>query len=107
MYDLVYSESNPYYEDKTTSLMRSTNLNEIIAVVEKYEIPLRPQEDFYKMSDGFYLIEIPEVTLKEDLLKEMPKIYREKQQEYEKATPICEFSDKDLLFMNAPSTRDY
>lgn len=68
MFELIYRIFSDNKSDGIIVLMRSCNIEDINNAVDKYKIPIRTDSmmDFY--GDGFWIRELKEIPLVEDVL---------------------------------------
>ena len=68
MFELVYRIFEDNKQDQILVIMRSHNIDDINDTVDKYKIPIRTDSmmDFY--GDGFWIRELKEIPLVEEVL---------------------------------------
>ena len=68
MFELIYRIFKDNKSDEIVVIMRSCNIADINNAVDKYKIPIRTDSmmDFY--GDGFWVRELKEIPLVEDIL---------------------------------------
>ena len=68
MFELIYRIFSDNKSDEIIVLIRSCNIEDINSVVDKYKIPIRTDLMTNYYGDGFWIRELPEKPLNENLL---------------------------------------
>ena len=79
MFELIYKIFSDNKPDEIIVLMRSCNIDDINDMIDKYKIPIKTDSmmDFY--GDGFWIRELKELPLAEDVLDNYLHYQRYKQ----------------------------
>lgn len=79
MFELIYRIFEDNKQDQIIVIMRFCNIEDINNAVDKYKIPIRTDsmENYY--GDGFYIRELKEISLVEDVLDNYLHYQRYKQ----------------------------
>ena len=68
MFELIYRIFSDNKQDQIIVIMRSCNIEDINSVVDKYKIPIRTDSMTDVYDDGFWIRELKEILLVEDIL---------------------------------------
>lgn len=68
MFELIYKIFSDNKPDEIIVLMRSCNIDDINSIVDRYKIPIRTESMTDVYDDGFWIRELKEIPLVEDVL---------------------------------------
>ena len=79
MFELIYRIFSDNKPDEIIVIMRSHNIDDINNTVDKYKIPIRTDSMANFCGDGFWIRELKEISLVEEILDKYLHYQRHKQ----------------------------